>query len=88
MTFFTGPNPDALQRSLNSSMEARHVGWVTCGLDRCPERPRVVKVELKGPDSHLRVRQVKVLGQNEGENLSTGRLFFQWGKIVHPCCRW
>ncbi|XP_038063237.1 E3 ubiquitin-protein ligase MYCBP2-like isoform X3 [Patiria miniata] len=72
MTFFTGPNPDSLQRTLNSSMEARHVGWVTCNLDLCPDRPKVIKVELKGPDSHLRVRQVKVLGQNEGENLSTG----------------
>ena len=72
MTFFIGANAENLQKTLNSNLEARHVGWVTCNLDLCPESPKVIKVELRGPDSHLRVRQVKVLGQNEGENLSTG----------------
>ncbi|XP_033631426.1 E3 ubiquitin-protein ligase MYCBP2-like isoform X2 [Asterias rubens] len=72
VTFFIGPNSEFLLKTLNSNLEARHVGWVTCNLDLCTESPKIIKVELRGPDSHLRVRQVKVLGQNEGENLSTG----------------
>ena len=74
MTFFAGQTTEALQKIQHTNMEARHVGWVTCNLDLCAERAKVVKVELKGPDSHLRCRQVKVLGRMEGENLSTGRL--------------
>ena len=72
MTFFAGQTVEGLQKIQHTNMEARHVGWVTCNLDLCSERARSIKVELKGPDSHLRCRQVKVLGHMEGENLSTG----------------
>ncbi len=73
MTFFAGQTSESLHKIQHINMEARHVGWVTCNLDQCTERAKTIKVELKGPDSHLRCRQVKVLGHMEGENLSTGK---------------
>jgi hypothetical protein len=32
----------------------------------------VVRLELKGPDNSLRLRQIRVLGEVEGENLKLG----------------
>lgn len=43
------------------------MGWVTSELPGGDHH--VVKVELKGPENTLRVRQVKVLGWKEGESI-------------------
>ncbi|MEQ2184437.1 E3 ubiquitin-protein ligase mycbp2 [Goodea atripinnis] len=43
------------------------MGWVTCELPGGDYH--VIKVELKGPENTLRVRQVKVLGWKEGESI-------------------
>ncbi|GAB6023050.1 hypothetical protein CHUAL_007142 [Chamberlinius hualienensis] len=48
-------------------IESRYAGWVSCHVN--DGRPISVKIEFKGPDSTLRIRQVKVLGFVEGDNL-------------------
>ncbi len=54
-----------------NDVESRHTGWVSCGV---PEPNMcVIKLELKGPDNSLRLRQIKVLGEIEGSVLSVGR---------------
>jgi len=37
------------------------------------QRHIVVGMELKGPDNSLRVRQIRVLGEIEGESLKVGK---------------
>ena len=46
-------------------VESRFAGWINCFLDANPEHS-VVKIELKGPDNTLRVRQIKALGGGGG----------------------
>lgn len=48
-------------------LESRHMGWVTSELPGGDHH--VIKLELKGPENTLRVRQVKVLGWKEGESI-------------------
>lgn len=48
-------------------LDSRHMGWVTSELPGGDHH--VIKVELKGPENTLRVRQVKVLGWKEGESI-------------------
>lgn len=48
-------------------LDSRHMGWVTSELPGGDYH--VIKVELKGPENTLRVRQVKVLGWKEGESI-------------------
>lgn len=43
------------------------MGWVTSELPGGDHH--VIKIELKGPENTLRVRQVKVLGWKEGESI-------------------
>lgn len=39
-----------------------------------PERNHMfVRMELKGPDNTLRLRQIRILGETEGESLRQGR---------------
>lgn len=65
LQFFSGPAPEELIKLRQVEIEARHVGWVNCYL---PESNcRHMKLELKGPDNSLRLRQVKVLGEIEGK---------------------
>lgn len=48
-------------------LDSRHMGWVTSELPGGDHH--VIKVELKGPENTLRVRQVKVLGWKEGDSI-------------------
>lgn len=43
------------------------MGWVTSELPGGDHH--VIKIELKGPENTLRVRQVKVLGWKEGDSI-------------------
>lgn len=45
-------------------VESRFAGWVTCFLDS-NEAMNFLKIEAKGPDNTLRLRQVKILGYLE-----------------------
>ncbi|XP_064637403.1 E3 ubiquitin-protein ligase MYCBP2-like isoform X3 [Lineus longissimus] len=70
VSFSCGPNADELLKQQQVEVEARHIGWVRCEL---PEtNTKVIKMELKGPDNTLRVRQVKVLGGFDGERMMIG----------------
>lgn len=40
---------------------------------RVDQRHVVVGMELKGPDNSLRVRQIRVLGEIEGESMKVGK---------------
>lgn len=48
-------------------LDSRHMGWVTSELPGGDHH--VIKIELKGPENTLRVRQVKVLGWKEGDSI-------------------
>lgn len=48
-------------------LDSRHMGWVTSELPGGDHH--VIKIEMKGPENTLRVRQVKVLGWKEGETV-------------------
>lgn len=48
-------------------MDSRHIGWVTSELPGGDNH--ILKIELKGPENTLRVRQVKVLGWKDGESI-------------------
>lgn len=48
-------------------LDSRHMGWVTSELPGGDHH--VIKIEMKGPENTLRVRQVKVLGWKEGDTI-------------------
>lgn len=52
-------------------IESRSAGWINCPIT--DSRHVVVSLELKGPDNSLRVRQIRVLGEVEGESLKIGK---------------
>ena len=51
-------------------LEPRFTGWVSCCI---PLRNMTyVRLEAKGPDNSLRLRQIKVLGEMDGVSLTVG----------------
>lgn len=56
-----------MSSSSKVDLDSRHMGWVTSELPGGDHH--VIKVELKGPENTLRVRQVKVLGWKDGESI-------------------
>ncbi|XP_055726871.1 E3 ubiquitin-protein ligase MYCBP2 isoform X19 [Salvelinus fontinalis] len=67
MTFLCGKAGEDLCRIKQIDLDSRHMGWVTSEFPGGDHH--VIKVELKGPENTLRVRQVKVLGWKEGESI-------------------
>ncbi|XP_035377149.1 E3 ubiquitin-protein ligase MYCBP2 isoform X11 [Electrophorus electricus] len=67
MTFLCGKAVEDLCRIKQMDLDSRHMGWVTSELPGGDHH--VVKIEMKGPENTLRVRQVKVLGWKEGESI-------------------
>ena len=62
VTFKTGRTQDDLVVLKSADVENRFAGWVTCFLnDGCSD---FVRIELKGPDNTVRLRQVKVIGKS------------------------
>ncbi|EDL00496.1 pam, highwire, rpm 1, isoform CRA_a [Mus musculus] len=66
MTFLTGKAVEELCRIKQVDLDSRHIGWVTSELPGGDNQ--IIKIELKGPENTLRVRQVKVLGWKDGES--------------------
>lgn len=66
-TLRNGQSNHAYDFSSKVDLDSRHMGWVTCELPGGDHH--VIKVELKGPENTLRVRQVKILGWKEGESI-------------------
>ena len=52
-------------------IESRHSGWIFAALP--DPNTTVMKVELKGPDHSLRLRQIKVLGNIDGDSMLVGK---------------
>ncbi|XP_031649241.1 E3 ubiquitin-protein ligase MYCBP2 isoform X10 [Oncorhynchus kisutch] len=67
VTFLCGKAVEDLCRIKQIDLDSRHMGWVTSEVPGGDHH--VIKVELKGPENTLRVRQVKVLGWKEGESI-------------------
>ncbi|XP_048349653.1 E3 ubiquitin-protein ligase MYCBP2 isoform X14 [Sphaerodactylus townsendi] len=67
MTFLTGKTVEDLCRIKQADLDSRHIGWVTSELPGGDNH--IIKIELKGPENTLRVRQVKVLGWKDGESI-------------------
>ena len=61
ITFKTGSTQDDMMVLKTLEIENRFAGWVTCFLNEgsCD----FVRVEMKGPDNTVRLRQVKVIGK-------------------------
>ncbi|KAG8222416.1 hypothetical protein J437_LFUL004875 [Ladona fulva] len=70
VTFQSGINLDELYRLRQVEVESRSTGWVSCPI--IDPSHRVIRLEVKGPDNSLRLRQVRVLGELEGESLRVG----------------
>ncbi|CAI9571257.1 unnamed protein product [Staurois parvus] len=67
MTVLCGKTVEDLCRVKQADLDSRHIGWVTSELPGGDNH--LIKIELKGPENTLRVRQVKVLGWKDGESI-------------------
>lgn len=71
LTFRSGCNFDEIRKLKQIDVENRYIGWLSCVI---PDTKHVcIRLELKGPDNTLRLRQVKILGLQVGESLSVGK---------------
>ncbi|XP_070552183.1 E3 ubiquitin-protein ligase MYCBP2-like isoform X2 [Ptychodera flava] len=68
MTFNIGCSSDDLKKWKQIEIESRHSGWITWTIPS--ENNKIIKVDLKGPDNSLRVRQIKLLGKLETESIN------------------
>ncbi|XP_046701598.1 E3 ubiquitin-protein ligase MYCBP2 isoform X8 [Silurus meridionalis] len=67
ITVLCGRAVEDLCRIKQIDLDSRHMGWVTSELPGGDHH--VIKIEMKGPENTLRVRQVKVLGWKDGETI-------------------
>ncbi|XP_071991479.1 E3 ubiquitin-protein ligase MYCBP2 isoform X7 [Engystomops pustulosus] len=67
MTFLCGKTVEDLCRVKQADLDSRHIGWLTSELPGGDNH--ILKIEMKGPENTLRVRQVKVLGWKDGESI-------------------
>ena len=61
LSFKTGKSMDDMTVVKNMEVENRFAGWVMCFLSEGDSE--CVKIEVKGPDNTVRLRQVKVIGK-------------------------
>ena len=62
LTFKSGKTVDDLTVLKNVEVENRFAGWVTCFLTDSDHQS--LRVEIKGPDNNVRLRQVKLVGKS------------------------
>ncbi|XP_062389671.1 E3 ubiquitin-protein ligase MYCBP2 isoform X1 [Sardina pilchardus] len=67
MAFLCGKTVEDLCRIKQMDLDSRHIGWVSSELPGGDHH--VIRIELKGPENTLRVRQVKMLGWKDGESI-------------------
>ncbi|KAF6200677.1 hypothetical protein GE061_005120 [Apolygus lucorum] len=67
VTFQSGPNIDELFKLRTVEVESRATGWISCNI--IEKSHNVIRLELKGGDNSMRIRQVRVLGKADGESL-------------------
>eukprot|EP00094_Tigriopus_californicus_P010528 TCALIF_10156-PA protein Name:"Similar to MYCBP2 E3 ubiquitin-protein ligase MYCBP2 (Homo sapiens)" AED:0.02 eAED:0.04 QI:14/0.77/0.5/1/0.88/0.8/10/0/4914 len=68
LTFKAGKALHDLQTIKQCEVESRFAGWISCFMDNSDFS--VVKIELKGPDNTLRVRQVRALGSEPRDRVA------------------
>ncbi|KAL3283868.1 hypothetical protein HHI36_018037 [Cryptolaemus montrouzieri] len=74
ITFYSGPNSDELVKLRSVEVETRLLGsWVNCPISESNDN--VMKIELKGPDNSVRVRQIRLLGIVDSESLRVGKQY-------------
>ncbi|CAH1132864.1 unnamed protein product [Ceutorhynchus assimilis] len=74
ITFYSGQNTDELVKLRTVEVETRLLGgWVNCPITEPLDN--VIRLELKGPDNSVRLRQIRILGKVEGEILKVGKLY-------------
>ncbi|GFY47108.1 hypothetical protein TNIN_284731 [Trichonephila inaurata madagascariensis] len=71
VSFKAGPSFDEMVKLRHLEVETRYIGWLSCDIP--DEKYICIRLELKGPDNTLRLRQVKVLGTQEGESINIGK---------------
>ncbi|XP_034938609.1 E3 ubiquitin-protein ligase MYCBP2-like isoform X2 [Chelonus insularis] len=71
VTFQSGVNVDEMVKLRTVEIENRSAGWVNCPV--IDSRHIIIGLEFKGPDNSLRVRQIRILGEIEGESLKIGK---------------
>ncbi|KAK2163193.1 hypothetical protein LSH36_84g08056 [Paralvinella palmiformis] len=71
IAFHGGVSADELPLLKQFDLEVRHSGWVCCSVSSKPMT--IFKLEMKGPDNTLRVRQIKMLGGIKGASLAVGK---------------
>ncbi|XP_058807986.1 E3 ubiquitin-protein ligase MYCBP2-like [Phymastichus coffea] len=71
VTFQSGMDADEMVKLKTVEIESRSTGWVNCSVIH--PRHAVIGLELKGPDNSLRVRQIRVLGDIDGEPVKIGK---------------
>ena len=64
VTFRAGRSAEQLTRLRTVPVEARHAGWLAVPVPARLEAARL-RLELKGPDGSLRLRQVALLAEEE-----------------------
>ncbi|KAK6627348.1 hypothetical protein RUM44_009825 [Polyplax serrata] len=67
VVFLSGSNTEELLKIRQVEVESRSTGWISSPIQ--DGRHNVIKLELRGPDNSLRIRQVRVLGVS-GESLA------------------
>ncbi|KAI4471285.1 e3 ubiquitin-protein ligase mycbp2 [Holotrichia oblita] len=74
ITFFSGPNSEELVKLRTVEVETRLLGgWVNCPIQGTQDS--IIRLEMKGPDNSVRVRQIRVLGEIDGESLKVGKQY-------------
>ncbi|XP_043522651.1 E3 ubiquitin-protein ligase highwire-like [Frieseomelitta varia] len=71
VTFQSGNNVDEMIKLRTVEVESRFAGWINCPIT--DPRHVIVGLKLKGPDNSLRVRQIRMLGEVEGESSKIGK---------------
>ncbi|KAJ8975748.1 hypothetical protein NQ317_015370 [Molorchus minor] len=72
IAFYSGQNTDELVKLRTIEVETRLLGgWVNCPITESCDN--IIRLELKGPDNSVRVRQIRVLGNIEGESTQIGK---------------
>ncbi|XP_063987126.1 E3 ubiquitin-protein ligase MYCBP2 isoform X2 [Diachasmimorpha longicaudata] len=71
VTFQSGLNIDEMVKLRSVEIESRSAGWINCHISNT--RHNIIGLEFKGPDNSLRIRQIRVLGEIDGESLRIGK---------------
>ena len=65
VTFKSGTSLDDVRTVKQCDVESRFAGWITCFIE--DPKHTCVKIEVKGPDNSLRLRQFKAIGLKRAE---------------------